>query len=109
MGTGDGSVFFDSSRRLNCGVGPSRSYFFHHRTPVERRNPAGLGRGSSRANRQCGQAVCHQRTSQNAPLLVFFALLGGVRAFGVLGLFIGPVVLSLTLVVFEMLREENAG
>jgi predicted PurR-regulated permease PerM len=42
------------------------------------------------------------------PLLVFFALLGGVKAFGVLGLFIGPVVLSLTLVVFEMLREENA-
>jgi predicted PurR-regulated permease PerM len=42
------------------------------------------------------------------PLLVFFALLGGVKAFGVLGLFIGPVVVSLTLVVFEMLREENA-
>jgi predicted PurR-regulated permease PerM len=42
-------------------------------------------------------------------LLVFFSLLSGVRAFGVLGLFIGPVVLSLTLVVFEMLREENAG
>ena len=42
------------------------------------------------------------------PLLVFFALLGGVKAFGVLGLFTGPVVVSLTLVVFEMLREENA-
>jgi predicted PurR-regulated permease PerM len=42
------------------------------------------------------------------PLLVFFGLLGGVTAFGVLGLFIGPVVVSLTLVVFEMLREENA-
>ena len=41
------------------------------------------------------------------PLLVFFALLGGVKAFGVLGLFIGPVVLSVTLVVFEMLREES--
>ena len=42
------------------------------------------------------------------PLLVFFALLGGVKAFGLLGLFIGPVVVSLTLVVFEMLREDNA-
>jgi predicted PurR-regulated permease PerM len=41
------------------------------------------------------------------PLLVFFALLGGVKVFGVLGLFIGPVVVSLTLVVFEMLHEEN--
>jgi predicted PurR-regulated permease PerM len=40
-------------------------------------------------------------------LLVFFALLGGVKAFGVMGLFIGPVVLSVTLVVLEMLRQEN--
>jgi predicted PurR-regulated permease PerM len=40
-------------------------------------------------------------------LLVFFALLGGVKAFGVMGLFIGPVVLSVTLVVLDMLREEN--
>jgi predicted PurR-regulated permease PerM len=42
-------------------------------------------------------------------LLVFFALLGGVKAFGVMGLFIGPVVLSVTLVVLEMLRDENLG
>jgi predicted PurR-regulated permease PerM len=40
-------------------------------------------------------------------LLVFFALLGGVKAFGVMGLFIGPVVLSVTLVVLEMLQEAN--
>jgi predicted PurR-regulated permease PerM len=40
-------------------------------------------------------------------LLVFFALLGGVKAFGVMGLFIGPVVLSVTLVVLEMLQEED--
>jgi predicted PurR-regulated permease PerM len=38
-------------------------------------------------------------------LAVFFALLGGVKAFGVIGLFIGPVALSFTLVVLEMLRE----
>jgi predicted PurR-regulated permease PerM len=38
-------------------------------------------------------------------LAVFFALLGGVRAFGVMGLFIGPVALSFTLVVLQMLRE----
>ncbi len=41
------------------------------------------------------------------PLLVFFALLGGVSAFGVMGLFIGPLVMSFTLVVLEMLREAN--
>jgi predicted PurR-regulated permease PerM len=41
------------------------------------------------------------------PLLLFFALLGGVAAFGFLGLFIGPVVLSITIVVFQMLKEAN--
>jgi predicted PurR-regulated permease PerM len=40
-------------------------------------------------------------------LLVFFALLGGVKAFGVMGLFVGPVVLSIALVVLEMLWETN--
>ncbi len=38
-------------------------------------------------------------------LLLFFALLGGVRAFGIMGLFIGPVVLSVTASVFSMLEE----
>jgi predicted PurR-regulated permease PerM len=38
-------------------------------------------------------------------LPVFFALLGGLEAFGVMGLFVGPVLLSFTLVVLEMLRE----
>ena len=41
------------------------------------------------------------------PLLVFFALLGGVKTFGVVGLFVGPVVVSVTLVVLEMLREAK--
>ena len=41
-------------------------------------------------------------------LLVFFALLGGVKAFGVMGLFIGPVVLSVTLVLLQMLQEVNS-
>ncbi len=41
-------------------------------------------------------------------LLVFFALLGGVKAFGIVGLFVGPVVLSVTLVLLEMLQEANA-
>ncbi len=43
------------------------------------------------------------------PLLMFFALLGGVQAFGPLGLFIGPVVISVTLVALQMLRETNVG
>lgn len=41
-------------------------------------------------------------------LLLFFALLGGVKAFGFMGLFIGPVVLSVTMAVFAMLEEMNS-
>jgi predicted PurR-regulated permease PerM len=50
--------------------------------------------------------VISERSNLNT-LPVFFALLGGVQAFGVMGLFIGPVVLSFTLVVLEMLRETT--
>ena len=48
--------------------------------------------------------VIGQRAKMHT-LLVFFALLGGVKAFGVMGLFIGPVILSITPVVLAMLRE----
>lgn len=41
-------------------------------------------------------------------LLIFFALLGGVKAFGFMGIFIGPVVVSVTIVLLDMLREANA-
>ncbi len=55
--------------------------------------------------------VISERANLNT-LAVFFALLGGVKAFGVIGLFVGPVALSFTLVVLEMLREtvlDSAG
>jgi len=48
--------------------------------------------------------VISQRANLST-LAVFFALLGGVQAFGVMGVFIGPVALSFTLVVLQMLRE----
>lgn len=44
--------------------------------------------------------VVGQRTN-SSPLLVFFALLGGARLFGFAGIFIGPVVLSITSVLFR--------
>jgi predicted PurR-regulated permease PerM len=37
-------------------------------------------------------------------LLIFFALLGGVEAFGIVGIFVGPVILSVTLAVLDMLK-----
>lgn len=40
-------------------------------------------------------------------LMVFFSLLGGVHAFGLLGLFIGPVVVSIAIALIGMLREES--
>ena len=40
------------------------------------------------------------------PLLVFVAMLGGVEAFGLLGILFGPVILAVTVALFRMLREE---
>ncbi len=40
-------------------------------------------------------------------LVIFFALLGGVSAFGIFGIFVGPVIVSITAVVVEMLLEVN--
>ena len=39
-------------------------------------------------------------------LFVFFSLLGGIHAFGLLGVFMGPLILSVTLALLGMLREE---
>jgi predicted PurR-regulated permease PerM len=41
------------------------------------------------------------------PLLVFFSLLGGVQAFGFIGVFIGPAVLSVTISLLEWVRTEG--
>ncbi|MFN0171553.1 MAG: AI-2E family transporter [Bryobacteraceae bacterium] len=39
-------------------------------------------------------------------LPLFFSLLGGVQVFGLLGVFVGPVVLAVTMTLIDMLREE---
>ncbi len=41
-------------------------------------------------------------------LYVFFALIGGLKTFGGLGVFIGPLILALTVALFRFLREEKA-
>ena len=38
-------------------------------------------------------------------LLIFFAVLGGLKVFGVLGLVLGPVVVAITLALIEMARQ----
>ena len=40
-------------------------------------------------------------------LLVFFSLLGGIEAFGIAGIFIGPVVLSVTMAILDLLRNTD--
>ena len=40
-------------------------------------------------------------------LFVFFAILGGLRTFGAMGVFIGPTILAATLALVSFLREEN--
>ena len=46
------------------------------------------------------------RTSLST-LYVFIALLGGVKAFGGLGIFIGPLILAVTVALFRFLKEEK--
>ncbi len=48
------------------------------------------------------------RTNMNT-LVLLFALLGGVQAFGFMGLFAGPVIISVTVSLFRILREEIEG
>ena len=40
-------------------------------------------------------------------LLIFFAVFGGVNVFGFLGLFIGPVILAVTITILSLLRDEG--
>jgi predicted PurR-regulated permease PerM len=45
--------------------------------------------------------------TQMHPLLIFFAVFGGLNVFGFLGLFIGPVILAVTITLLGMLRDEG--
>ena len=40
-------------------------------------------------------------------LLIFFSVLGGLQVFGVLGLVLGPVVLAITLALFDVVRHAG--
>lgn len=40
-------------------------------------------------------------------LYVFFAVIGGLKAFGMVGLFVGPVILSITAALLAFLREQK--
>ena len=40
-------------------------------------------------------------------LFVFFSVIGGLQLFGILGLFLGPIILALALGVFKIFRGEK--
>lgn len=40
------------------------------------------------------------------PLEIFLGLLGGIQAFGLIGIFAGPIIISLTLALVRILRDE---
>jgi len=41
-------------------------------------------------------------------LLIFFSLLGGVQTFGIIGLFIGPITVSVAMALVKIVTEERA-
>jgi len=47
-----------------------------------------------------------RRTSMHE-LVIFFAVLGGIQVFGVLGVVLGPVVIAVTQAIIEIVRETN--
>ena len=53
-----------------------------------------------------GQPLLIGRRAKLHPLEIFIGLLGGVQVFGLIGLFLGPIIISLTLAVFDILKEE---
>jgi predicted PurR-regulated permease PerM len=46
--------------------------------------------------------------TQLPPLILFFALLGGLRVYGVLGVFVGPLLLALVIDGVALYRDISA-
>jgi predicted PurR-regulated permease PerM len=46
--------------------------------------------------------------AQISTLPVFFGVIGGVAAFGLVGLFLGPIIIALALAILEFTRDSNA-
>src|SRR5687768_18316635 len=40
-------------------------------------------------------------------LIVFFSVLGGLQVFGILGLVVGPVLVAITLALFDVFRQAQ--
>jgi len=47
-----------------------------------------------------------RKAAQVSPFYIFFAILGGIHAFGALGIFYGPLILSFLIVMLKIYSEE---
>ncbi len=47
-----------------------------------------------------------RRAAQVSPFYIFLAILGGIHAFGALGIFYGPLILSFLMVILKIYSEE---
>lgn len=47
-----------------------------------------------------------QGSSAMSTVLIFFSLLGGIHAFGLIGLLYGPIIFAVTLALFQMYEQE---
>jgi predicted PurR-regulated permease PerM len=54
-----------------------------------------------------GQPMLLGRRAKLHTLQIFLGLLGGIQAFGLIGLFLGPIIISVTSALFHIIREEN--
>jgi len=53
------------------------------------------------------QPIVLGRRAKLHTLQIFLGLLGGIQAFGLIGLFLGPIIISATNALFHIIREEN--
>jgi predicted PurR-regulated permease PerM len=50
-----------------------------------------------------------QGSSSMSTVIIFFSLLGGIHAFGLMGLLYGPIIFTITLVLFRLYEQEFQG
>src|SRR5690242_10087058 len=108
MGTGNGPMFLDSNRWFSGGAGRGHLLFISGHTWKALILLVWCGAVAAQIDHLLRSYVISGRAKMH-PLLVFFALLGGVSAFGVMGLFIGSLVMSLTLIVLQLTERGKPG
>ena len=88
--------------------GPAAIYLFASGHAIKGLILLGLGAGVISQLDSLVRPIFVGKKMQANALVMMIAMLGGVKAYGFLGLFIGPVVVALIVALSQMLREEVA-